>query len=147
MQEDGGRQDASGDIPPIDHLVEGVELAGEVETGKDKRSQAENVKVYRAWRADPAIVYEQSNQQVDYANHILVVHRAVDDGLAHDYVRGELYVAAADQILGLVPNDRVLEGFSDIGRGINRGSGDLHQDVAIADSGIFGFAAGGDMQG
>src|ERR1700688_2086552 len=147
MQKDGRGQDAGSDVAPIDDLIKGVQLPGEVEAGKDKRSQAQNVEVHRAWRADPAVVDEQSNQQIDYAHHVLVIHRAIDYGLAHHYVRWKLHVAATDQVFRLIPNDDVLQDLGNVGGFADGISGDLKQDVPVADSGVLGFATRGNVQG
>src|ERR1700722_3423942 len=101
----------------------------------------------RAGRADPAELDGQSNQQVIYANHVLVIHRSIDYGLAYHYVRWKLHVTAADQVFGLIPDNDVLEHFGNVGRFSDRISGYLDQDVPIADSGVFGFTARGYVQG
>ncbi len=84
VQEDSRRKNSGRDIAEIDYLIEGVQLAGEVEAEKNKRSQAQYIKVHGSWRADPAIVDKQPDQQVGHANRVLVIDRPIDDYLADD---------------------------------------------------------------
>ena len=45
MQKYRGREQPGGNIAPIHHLVERIELTGVMETGKDKARQAEHQEV------------------------------------------------------------------------------------------------------
>src|SRR5579863_6257273 len=52
-------------VAPIDRPVEGIELSREVESVKDKRNQAEDIKMRRTLRRPAAEQYIKPNSQID----------------------------------------------------------------------------------
>src|SRR5260370_11854102 len=125
VQEDSRRKNSSRDVAEIDYLIEGVQLAGEMEAEKNKRSQAQHIKVNRSWRADPSIVDKQPDQQVGHAHRVLVINRPVNHHLADDDLCRELDRAPAQHVIGFSPDHDVLQASGNIDGFVNRSTGYL----------------------
>ena len=75
MQEQGRGEPARDQIAPVNDLIEGVQLAGVVEAGKDKGSETENIKMPGFIGAAAAEINKQADGEIDSADQILPGNR------------------------------------------------------------------------
>ncbi len=147
MQKDGGRKNRSRHVPPVDGLIEGVQLPGVVEAGKNERQQAQNIEVNRSGRADTPVVDKQPDHQVDHADYVLVVDGPVRHSFADHYQGRKLDIPAAQLVTGLAPGSDLLQHPRNIDALVDRIAGDLQQNIAGANARVIGFPARRHVQG
>src|SRR5689334_1638004 len=143
MQEESGRQQSSHEIPEIDDRIEAVQLAGVVKTKKNKRSQAENIKVARLLRTAAAEIHEQPDNQVGEADQVLVNHRPIHRHFAHDHVADRHPNAAPlYHIIRVAPDAEPHQYLGNVNGPVNFDSVDLEQAVARMDESLCSRTAG-----
>ena len=146
VQEDGGREQAGGDVGKVDELVEIVELAGVVETGQDERNQAEDVEMAGLGCVQPAEINEQSDGQVGDADNVLVETGRIGYRLADDHLGFGFHVMAAEDVLGAGVGAQPDQDLGDLDGAFDGRAVDADQNVARADAGVFGRTVALDVE-
>jgi hypothetical protein len=143
MQEQGGREPARYNVPPVDHLVERVELAGVVEAAEDKRNQAEDIEMTSFISAAPAEVNEHSDGEITESDKILVGKRdaMVDLGDVNRCVRH--HPRAPECINRLSPCPAGSQCFRNVLGSADRNALDGFQNVVDMNAGAVARATGG----
>ena len=137
VQEYGWGQEPGRDISVVDHLVEAVQFPGVVETEIDEGGQAKNIEVLRLVGAAAAEVYEQPDDQVGEADHVLVDHRPIERHLTDNQsLNGYPHAAADDGVVGFVPEADSGQYLGYLDSLPDRAAADFREAVAFVDAGF-----------
>ncbi len=155
VQDQGGLKGRGEDVAPVDHPVEGIELAGVVEGVEDERDQTEDEEM-EGLRGRPAAEEDvEADGEIDQRDDALNLVDAAVGGLENDLnveLGDALEVVLArqgpeDGVGGVGPDavviDDVLEGRDARGGVVVDGD----EDVSLADAGALAGGVGGDAGG
>ncbi len=116
VEKESGGEDAGDEIAEINNLVEDVELAGVVEAGEDEGGQAEEEEVGGVGGVGTAKINEESDEEIDGADGVLIIDGGIGDIFADDDVGAEGDAVAADGVEGGGPASDGLEEAGDLRR-------------------------------
>ena len=136
MDQKGGRGDKGGGLGPVNFPIEGIQLARVMKGAKDKRGQAEQIKVDRAPSVPATDENEEADEEVEQADdaQVILERERLRSG-RRDHGCIENATLAADLITGARPDAESPEALDDV-------DGARHRLTVDGNKHIAGFYSG-----
>ena len=144
MDQKGGRGDERGGLGPVNFPIEGIQLARVMKGAKDKRGQAEQIKVDRAPSVPATDENEKADEEVEQADDAQVILERERLGSGRrDHGCIENAVLTIDLIAGARPDAPSPEALDDVDGARHRLTVDGNQHIAEPYSGSFTWGVRG----
>ena len=134
------------EVAPVNHLVERVQFACVVKTGKDEGGETEHVKVAGLVRASAAEVDEEADGEVGHADQILPGDGESTNRFTDDHRSGDIDATAPHQIGRFRPGAYISQALWNIARVVDRRRLNRDQYVIRSDARAIRRTVGEDAQ-